>query len=75
MILKVVGQVKGHREKMTMTLDTEAFRNSHKGFTSKQVKANAKKSLRLAKTKKWADFREFFEKKAEIENSISEINS
>ena len=60
MILKVVGQVKGHREKMTMTLDTEAFRNSHKGFTSKQVKA---------------DFREFFEKKAEIENSISEINS
>ena len=50
--------------------------DKHAGpFTSKQVKANAKKSLRLAKTKKWADFREFFEKKAEIENSISEINS
>jgi len=78
MILKVVGQVKGHKEKMTMTLDVEALRNSllkNKTLTSKKIKTMANKSTRLANTKKWADFKDFFEKKAEIQNSVSEIRS
>ena len=77
MILKVVGQVKGHKEKMTMTLDVEAFRNSliKSKLTSKKIKTMANKSTRLANTKKWADFKDFFEKKAEIQNSVSEVVS
>ena len=77
MILKVVGQVKGHKEKMTMTLDVEALRNSllKSKLTSKKLKTMANKSTRLANTKKWGDFKEFFEKKAEIENSVSEVRS
>ena len=77
MILKVVGQVKGHKEKMTMTLDVEAFRNSliKSKLTSKKIKTMANKSTRLANTKKWGDFKEFFEKKAEIQNSVSEVVS
>ena len=35
----------------------------------------ANKSTRLANTKKWADFKDFFEKKAEIQNSVSEVRS
>jgi len=35
----------------------------------------ANKSTRLANTKKWGDFKEFFEKKAEIQNSVSEVRS
>ena len=49
MILKVVGQVKGHNEKMTMTLDVETFRNSllkNKTLTSKKIKTMANKSTR-----------------------------
>jgi len=78
MILKVVGQVKGHKNKMTMTLDVEALRNSlikNKTLTSKKIKTMANKSTRLANTKKWADFKDFFEKKAEIQNSVSEVRS
>ena len=77
MILKVVGQVKGHNEKMTMTLDVEALRNSliKSKLTSKKIKTMANKSTRLANTKKWEDFKDFFEKKAEIQNSVSEIVS
>jgi len=78
MVLKVVGQVKGHNEKMTMTLDVEALRNSllkNKTLTSKKIKTMANKSTRLANTKKWADFKDFFEKKAEIQNSVSEVVS
>ena len=55
MILKVVGQVKGHREKMTMTLDTETFRQSHledKTLTEKKMRANAKRTLTKGNTKK-----------------------
>jgi len=40
MILKVVGQVKGHKNKMTMTLDVEALRKSlikNKTLTSKKI--------------------------------------
>ena len=77
MVLKVVGQVKGHNEKMTMTLDVEALRNSllKSKLTSKKLKTMANKSTRLANTKKWADFKDFFEKKAEIENKVSEVVS
>ena len=77
MILKVVGQVKGHKNKMTMTLDVETLRNSliKSKLTSKKIKTMANKSTRLANTKKWADFKEFFEKKAEIQNSVSEVVS
>ena len=77
MILKVVGQVKGHKNKMTMTLDVETLRNSliKSKLTSKKLKTMANKSTRLANTKKWADFKEFFEKKAEIQNSVSEVVS
>ena len=77
MILKVVGQVKGHKEKMTMTLDVEALRNSllKSKLTSKKIKTMANKSTRLANTKKWGDFKDFFEKKAEIQNSVSEVVS
>ena len=78
MILKVVGQVKGHKEKMTMTLDVETLRNSllkNKTLTSKKIKTMANKSTKLANTKKCEDFKEFFEKKAEIENSVSEVRS
>ena len=77
MILKVVGQVKGHKEKMTMTLDVEALRNSliKSKLTSKKIKTMANKSTRLANTKKWEDFKDFFEKKAEIQNSVSEVRS
>ena len=77
MILKVVGQVKGHKEKMTMTLDVEALRNSllKSKLTSKKLKTMANKSTRLANTKKWGDFKDFFEKKAEIENKVSEVVS
>ena len=77
MILKVVGQVKGHKNKMTMTLDVEALRNSllKSKLTSKKIKTMANKSTRLANTKKWADFKDFFEKKAEIQNSVSEVVS
>jgi hypothetical protein len=35
----------------------------------------ANKSTRLANMKKWADFKDFFEKKAEIQNSVSEVRS
>jgi len=35
----------------------------------------ANKSTRLANTKKWEDFKDFFEKKAEIENKVSEVVS
>ena len=77
MILKVVGQVKGHKNKMTMTLDVEALRNSliKSKLTSKKIKTMANKSTRLANTKKWEDFKDFFEKKAEIQNSVSEVRS
>ena len=77
MVLKVVGQVKGHKEKMTMTLDVEALRNSLTNIklTSKKIKTMANKSTRLANTKKWEDFKDFFEKKAEIQNSVSEVRS
>ena len=77
MVLKVVGQVKGHNEKMTMTLDVEALRNSllKSKLTSKKLKTMANKSTRLANTKKWEDFKDFFEKKAEIENKVSEVVS
>ena len=78
MILKVVGQVKGHKNKMTMTLDVEALRSSlikNKTLTSKKIKTMANKSTRLANTKKWGDFKEFFDKKAEIQNSVSEVRS
>ena len=77
MILKVVGRVKGHKEKMTMTLDVEALRNSliKSKLTSKKIKTMANKSTRLANTKKWEDFKDFFEKKAEIQNSVSEVRS
>ena len=77
MVLKVVGQVKGHKEKMTMTLDVEALRNSliKSKLTSKKIKTMANKSTRLANTKKWEDFKDFFEKKAEIQNSVSEVRS
>ena len=78
MILKVVGQVKGHKNKMTMTLDVEALRNSllkNKTLTSKKLKTMANKSTRLANMKKWEDFKDFFEKKAEIQNSVSEVVS
>ena len=77
MVLKVVGQVKGHNEKMTMTLDVEALRNSllKSKLTSKKLKTMANKSARLANTKKWEDFKDFFEKKAEIENKVSEVVS
>ena len=78
MILKVVGQVKGHKNKMTMTLDVEALRSSlikDKTLTSKKIKTMANKSTRLANTKKWGDFKEFFDKKAEIQNSVSEVRS
>ena len=77
MILKVVGRVKGHKEKMTMTLDVEALRNSliKSKLTSKKIKTMANKSTRLANTKKWEDFKDFFEKKAEIENKVSEVVS
>tara|TARA_Y100000385_G_scaffold251034_1_gene273510 strand:- start:57 stop:371 length:315 start_codon:yes stop_codon:yes gene_type:complete len=77
MILKVVGQVKGHKNKMTMTLDVEALRNSliKSKLTSKKIKTMANKSTRLANTKKWEDFKDFFEKKAEIQNSVSEVVS
>jgi len=77
MVLKVVGQVKGHNEKMTMTLDVEALRNSllKSKLTSKKLQTMANKSTRLANTKKWADFKDFFEKKAEIENKVSEVVS
>ena len=77
MVLKVVGQVKGHKEKMTMTLDVEALRNSliKSKLTSKKIKTMANKSTRLANTKKWEDFKDFFEKKAEIQNSVSEVVS
>jgi hypothetical protein len=64
MVLKVVGQVKGHNEKMTMSK-----------LTSKKLKTMANKSTRLANTKKWGDFKDFFEKKAEIENKVSEVVS
>ena len=78
MILKVVGQVKGHNHKIAMTLDTEVLRKSllkDKTLTSKKIKTMANKSTRLANTKKWADFKDFFEKKAEIENKVSEVVS
>ena len=78
MILKVVGQLKGHNHKIAMTLDVEALRNSllkNKTLTSKKIKTMANKSTRLANTKKWADFKDFFEKKAEIQNSVSEVVS
>ena len=77
MVLKVVGQVKGHNEKMTMTLDVEALRNSllKSKLTSKKLQTMANKSTRLANTKKWEDFKDFFEKKAEIENKVSEVVS
>ena len=78
MILKVVGQVKGHNHKIAMTHDTEVLRNSllkDKTLTSKKIKTMANKSTRLANTKKWADFKDFFEKKAEIQNSVSEVRS
>ena len=77
MVLKVVGQVKGHNEKMTMTLDVEALRNSllKSKLTSKKLKTMANKSTRLANTKKCEDFKDFFEKKAEIENKVSEVVS
>ena len=78
MVLKVVGQVKGHNEKMTMTLDVETFRSSllkNKTLTSKKLQTMANKSTRLANMKKWADFKDFFEKKAEIENKVSEVVS
>ena len=78
MILKVVGQVKGHKNKTTMTLDVEALRKSlikDKTLTSKKIKTMANKSTRLANTKKWADFKDFFDKKAEIQNSVSEVVS
>ena len=77
MVLKVVGQVKGHKEKMTMPLDVEALRNSliKSKLTSKKIKTMANKSTRLANTKKWEDFKDFFEKKAEIQNSVSEVVS
>jgi len=77
MILKVVGQLKGHNHKIAMTLDVEAFRNSliKSKLTSKKIKTMANKSTRLANTKKWADFKDFFEKKAEIQNSVSEVVS
>ena len=78
MILKVVGQVKGHNHKIAMTLDVEALRNSllkNKTLTSKKIKTMANKSTRLANMKKWADFKDFFEKKAEIQNSVSEVRS
>ena len=77
MVLKVVGQVKGHNEKMTMTLDVEALRNSllKSKLTSKKLKTMANKSTRLANTKKGEDFKDFFEKKAEIENKVSEVVS
>ena len=78
MVLKVVGQVKGHNEKMTMTLDVETFRSSllkNKTLTSKKLQTMANKSTRLANMKKWADFKDFFEKKAEIQNSVSEVRS
>ena len=78
MILKVVGQVKGHKNRMTMTLDVEALRSSllkNKTLTSKKIKTMANKSTRLANTKKWGDFKEFFDKKAEIQNSVSEVRS
>ena len=78
MVLKVVGQVKGHNHKIAMTLDVEALRNSllkNKTLTSKKIKTMANKSTRLANTKKWEDFKDFFEKKAEIENSVSEVVS
>ena len=46
MVLKVVGQVKGHNEKMTMTLDVEALRNSllKSKLTSKKLQTMANKS-------------------------------
>ncbi len=78
MILKVVGQVKGHKNKMTMTLDVEALRNSllkNKTLTSKKLKTMANKSTRLANTKKWGDFKDFFENKAEIENIDNNIKN
>ena len=77
MVLKVVGQVKGHNEKMTMTLDVEALRNSllKSKLTSKKLKTMANKATRIANTKKWGDFKDFFEKKAEIENKVSEVVS
>ena len=78
MVLKVVGQVKGHNDKMTMTLDVETFRSSllkNKTLTSKKLQTMANKSTRLANMKKWADFKDFFEKKAEIQNSVSEVRS
>ena len=78
MILKVVGQVKGHNHKIAMTLDVEALRNSllkNKTLTSKKLQTMANKSTRLANTKKWGDFKDFFEKKAEIQNSVSEVRS
>ncbi len=78
MILKVVGQVKGHNHKIAMTLDTEVLRKSllkDKTLTSKKIKTMANKSTRLANTKKWADFKDFFEQKAEIQNSVSEVRS
>ncbi len=78
MILKVVGQVKGHNHKIAMTLDTEVLRKSllkDKTLTSKKIKTMANKSTRLANTKKWGDFKDFFEKKAEIENKVSEVVS
>ena len=77
MILKVVGQVKGHNHKIAMTLDVETLRNSllKSKLTSKKIKTMANKSTRLANTKKWGDFKDFFEKKAEIQNSVSEVVS
>ena len=77
MVLKVVGQVKGHNHKITMTLDVEALRNSllKSKLTSKKLKTMANKSTRLANTKKGGDFKDFFEKKAEIENKVSEVVS
>ncbi len=78
MILKVGGQVKGHNHKIAMTLDTEVLRKSllkDKTLTSKKIKTMANKSTRLANTKKWADFKDFFEQKAEIQNSVSEVRS
>ena len=33
------------------------------------------KPILQSNTKKWADFKDFFEKKAEIQNSVSEVRS
>ena len=73
MVLKVVGQVKGHKEKMTMTLDVEALRSSllkNKTLTSKKIKTMANKSTRLANMKKWADFKDFLKRKLKYKTAF-----